>query len=405
MTKRNLILFICVILIAVATLLLSEEAASHHDSKVSTTPASFKVMTEGVVSVDVKFVNDTVHLLLGRIEQEHASLWYQSSTDQGQTWSQAVDINNGLNIKARFHRGNDARLAVQGNNIVAVWMSRKEGAPHNAGPMMSVRSSDLGKTWQLSTSPADWDGPHGFFAMDGDDERISLVWLDSRKKAGTGAQGLRFTSSLDGGMSWLDNKTLDGQSCACCWNNARFNDNGDFYVVYRDKQPSDMAIGKLNQAQQWQHLSSVGAFEWDFQGCPHMGAGFDIDAEQQFHSTVSTGLEDKEGVYYLSSNDQGLSWSEPVQLGDNTAVHSDLAVNTRGDVLAAWDRVTESGFQIVYSRSNNDSELWTEASLISAQGTRSSHPRVIAMNDTFLVLWTESDKTGHRLKMKRLVSE
>jgi len=66
---------------------------------------------------------------------------------------------------------------------------------------------------------------------------------------------------------------------------------------------------------------------------------------------------------------------------------------------------TESGFQIVYSRSNNDSELWTEASLISAQGTRSSHPRVIAMNDTFLVLWTESDKTGHRLKMKRLVSE
>ncbi len=57
-----------------------------------------------IVSVDVKFIDGTVHLLLGEIGQSQHHLWYKTSTDQGETWSQPVDAFKGLDLKARMHR-------------------------------------------------------------------------------------------------------------------------------------------------------------------------------------------------------------------------------------------------------------------------------------------------------------
>jgi len=360
----------------------------------------------GVVSVDVKVVNDTVHLLLGRIDHGQASVWYQASLDQGQTWSPLVNTTKDLAITAKFHRGNDARLAVQGNHLVAVWMSRKEGAPHNAGSMTSIRSADGGKTWQQATTPADWDGPHGFFAIDGNDHQINLVWLDSREQVEKGSQGLRYTSSQDGGVTWLENKTLDPQTCACCWNTARFNDDGEFYVLYRDKHPSDMAIGKVNQQHQWQRLNTVGEFNWDFQGCPHIGGSLGFDNNNYIHATVSTGHDDYAGVYYLNSSNQGQSWSLPTQLGDDSAVHSDLAVNQQGHITATWDHITETGFQISYAQSTDQGITWSEIKPLSAADKRSSHPRVVALNDHALVIWTEKElDNSHSISMKLIANE
>jgi len=355
-----------------------------------------------IVSIDIKFIDNTVHLLQGEVKQDQHHLWYQSSTDQGKTWSQAVDAFSGLDLKARMHRGTDARFAVQGDNLVAVWTSLKLGAPHNSGPVASVRSEDGGQSWQLSAMPADWNGSHGFFAMDGNDDRISLTWLDSREQIGKGTQGLRFTTSTDGGLTWAKNDTLDPQTCACCWNTATFDNEGDFYILYRDKKPSDMALGRVNKQQQWQRLNTVGEFNWDFDGCPHIGGGLAIDEKQKrFHATVGTGLEENPGVYYLNSIDKGLSWSNPIQLGDSSAVHSDIAVANNGQLLAAWDHLTEFGFQIVYATSMDNGVSWSIANTVSAPDKPSSHPRIAAMDDAFLVVWTESDADGiHSLKTK-----
>jgi len=406
--KRHLIFALVFTLLCIAGFNVYQQTAQEQTA--STEPVkilaakSHKHSASGVVSIDVKYVNNTLHLLSGKIDQGKHSLWYQSSQDQGETWSDPINTTSGLDIQAKFHRGNDARLAVQGNNIVAVWMSKKEGAPHNAGPMMSVRSADGGQSWQLATMPADWDGPHGFFAMDGNEEQISLVWLDSREQVGKGSQGLRYSNSYDGGLTWSKNITLDQQTCACCWNTARFDNSGQFYVLYRDKNPSDMALGQVNQQQQWQRLNTVGEFNWDFEGCPHIGGGFAIGNKQnQFHTTVSTGHEQYLGVYYLNSIDQGRSWSVPIQLGESSAVHSDLAVDDNGNLIAAWDFISDSGFQVIYSESKDQGENWSEPQLLSGNDKGASHPRVIAMQDGFLILWTKKDVNGvHTLRTARI---
>jgi len=347
----------------------------------------------GVTSLDVKYVDGTVHLLLGKEDNGQQSIWYQSSSDQGRTWTKEINVTLNTKIAAKFKRGNDARFAIQGDNIVAVWMTKVEGAPFEAGPMMAMRSDDRGQTWQQATMPADWQGAHGFFAMDGNNESINLVWLDSREQKLKGSQGLRFSQTRDGGVTWTNNQTLDDITCACCWNTARFDNDGLFYVLYRDKQPSDMAIGRVDPELNWQRLSTVGKFNWDFEGCPHIGAGLIIDPKtHQFHATVSTGQPDNVGLYYLNSEDKAQSWSTPTKLGDNGALHSDIAVSNVGILVASWDQLSENGLQIFYAKSDDQGKTWSKPIALSNAELNASHPRVIATDDKVLILWTES---GH----------
>ncbi len=349
----------------------------------------------GVTSLDVKYVDGVVHVLLGKENNGQQKIWYQSSVDQGETWSNPVNVTANTSIPAKFKRGNDARLAVQGDNFVTVWMTHVEGVPFNAGPMMAMRSDDRGQTWQAATMPADWQGAHGFFALAANTESINLVWLDSRDQKVKGSQGLRFSQTRDGGVSWSPNLTLDDLTCACCWNTSIFDDDGMFYVLYRDKQPSDMAIGRVDPQLNWQRLASVGQFNWDFEGCPHIGGGLTIDhVTQRFHATVSTGQTDKTGLYYLNSDDKGQSWSTPVQLGDSTAVHSDIAMSNDGQLVAVWDQFSEHGLQIVYALSADHGQTWSVQQAISKPELSASHPRIIAMASGFLVLWTEMTSDG-----------
>jgi len=363
--------------------------AGHHvDQDKPKAPVIYS--SNNVTSVDIKYFDHAVHLLLGKKINNKDSFWYQSSVDQGESWSTPVNITQGLAINARVVRGNDARLAVQGEHLVAVWGSRIENVNHNAGPMVVMASDDGGKSWETIDSPADWNGAHGFFAMDADENTISLTWLDSRTKKGKGAtQGLRYSKSIDGGLSWSTNLTLDERSCACCWNTAKYHD-GQFYVFYRDKDPSDMTLGKVDSEQGWQQLSTVGNFNWDFQGCPHIGGSIAFDDEMGLiHSTVGTGHTEHSGTYYLNSTDKGQSWTEPFRLGEDTAVHSDLAVSGEGEVLATWDNITATGFRIAYSQSIDQGKNWTKTVIASDEGIRATHPRVVAMTNKFLLLWTE----------------
>ena len=50
---------------------------------------------------------------------------------------------------------------------------------------------------------------------------------------------------------------------------------------------------------------------------------------------------------------------------------------------------TENGFQIMVAESDNQGQSWSDQAMLSTSGIRASHPRVVAMENSFLVLWTE----------------
>lgn len=363
----------------------------------------------GVVSLDIVADGDKLHLLTGKRANGPTTLWYQASIDGGRSWSDAMPLQG---PPASVTRGSDARIAWTGGKLLAVWTAYAEGGPHGgAGPMAMARSSDGGKTWEQLASATDWTkGPHSFFTLASDGKIVHAAWLDSREgpAPAPGAQGLRYSFSNDAGATWSKNTTLDVASCACCWTSGKVDRTGNFYILYRDKQPSDMAIGVVEpKSHQWTRLSTVGAFNWDFPGCPHIGGGLALKGGKhpEIHAVVGTRKKEAAGIYHLMSRDGGKKWSEPARLGGDTATHSDIALWSDHHLAAVWDMVDpEAGdgtVGVFAAVSNDGGKHWSQAERLSEKKAMASHPRIVASKSGFLTLWTEQSDAGEQ----RLVSK
>ena len=169
------------------------------------------------------------------------------------------------------HRGTDPQIAAAGDRVVAVWTSPGT-SKWGTGPLAVAVSHDGGRTWSRGGNPADdnsTDG-HGFIDVAADPAGgFHAVWLDGRD----GDSGLRVASSADG-VVWRANANVDAVTCQCCWNDLAVLGPGRLAVLYRDRDPRDMAVAVTEDgARSWERRGTAGEFGWKVDGCPHVGGG------------------------------------------------------------------------------------------------------------------------------------
>jgi hypothetical protein len=140
----------------------------------------------------------------------------------------------------------------------------------------------------------------------------------------------------------------------------------------------------------------VGAFDWKFEGCPHVGGGltFAMGEHPAMHAVVWTGNADRAGVYHLTSHGDGATWSKPHRLGEETASHPDLAVSGAGRVAAVWDESQAGVSSILASESRDGGGTWSAPVKLSGASNSASHPRIVAVPEGFRAFWTESSVGG-----------
>jgi hypothetical protein len=363
---------------------------AHGDQPKKSGKGKRDVVRVGVESLDVAVDGSTIHLLLGDYHPETKlpALQHLRSTDGGATWSKPVRVDAGATAPKSPHRGMDAQLGASGQRLIALWGTAGTGL-FGSGPIATALSEDGGATWKPGPNPAD-DGTttgHGFVDIAADSSgTFHLVWLDSRD----GKQGLRYAQSKDGGQSWSKNATLKADTCECCWNTLAVGTDGSVHALFRDKNPRDMAvISSTDRGVHWSDPAKVGRFNWDFQGCPHVGGGL-IARGSALHALVWTGATGHSGAYHLSSPDRGQSWSAPQRLGDADARRGDLASTGAQSLAAVWDRVSDGESTVFASTSANDGQTWTEPKQLSAKGVNAAYPRVVAVAGGYRVFWTES---------------
>ena len=366
-----------------ALILLAYGSASLHGHEKETRPA-------GVVSLDVCASAGRLHLLVGMQDPKDAAarlehLW---STDGGITWSKAVRVDADNQPAAGLHRGMDAQIAASGDHLVAVWQIAGTDS-WGGGPMAMSLSSNGGKTWKSGPNPAD-DGStegHNFIDIAADEKGVlHLVWLDTRD----GKRGLRSAKSEDHGLTWSVNRTVDAETCECCWNTIASSPGGGTWVIYRDKSPRDMTAASLDERDA--KPITVGNFQWEFPGCPHVGAGLCLAPDRSIHAVVWTGKEKQSGIYHLASTDRGQSWSAPSKLGDDTARNPDCAAGADGSITVVWNSMRENESHISTASSRDGGRQWSQPLALAEAGGTATHPRIANVGSGFRIFWTETAK-------------
>jgi hypothetical protein len=194
---------------------------------------------------------------------------------------------------------------------------------------------------------------------------------------------------------------VDPKICACCWNELKVEPDGTVLALYRDQAPSDMVLAVSGDAgRTWQSAGRAGEFDWQFDGCPHVGGGIATVSggkDARVITTVWTGKEGATGAYVLAGSPRG-DWGAAAPLsadgarGRNADVASIPGTYT---AVAVWDQPAPEGGQAVYAAVTADGGKTLGAPRrISLPGTNESYPRVVAARDRFVVLWTRYGVEG-----------
>jgi len=396
--RHPLALLVPAILIAATVSLAPADPATRPGDAKPRKPMGAHAHTtgHGVTSMDVFAEAGRIHLLLvhHRGDDQPPALEYLRSDDGGNAWSEPQPIaTNDLPPPLGAHRGMDVQLAASGQHVVAAWTIYSPDSRFGRGKIATALSNDGGKTWRAGPNPADdgSDGDHAFLDLAaGAGGVFHAVWLDSR----SGKKGLIYTNSVDGGSTWSRNAILDHLSCECCWNTVTT--SGDsVLVLYRDQNPRDMAMIRSNDnGKTWGDPVAVGAFGWDFDGCPHVGGGLAATAGEAagrgaVFATVWTGKPDVVGAYLLSSPDGGRTWNPPMRLGQANSVRSDVAADG-AKIAAVWDAMKDGKGAVFAATSTDGGKTWSAPATLSAVSASATYPRIVRTSAGFCAFWTES---------------
>ncbi len=375
---------------------LSKASASHAHPAIRGTaamdviadPTQAQVVDVLLTESDAKGVAKFIHL---------------RSSDGGATWGHRKEFQAPAPIFSP-HRGNDPQIASFGETLVILW-TQPGTSKYGSGPLGAMRSTDGGRTWKKIAAPPD-DGStdgHGYIDLVTDQHgHFHAVWLDARDQK----QGLRY-SRLDAGANrWSKNQTLDASTCECCMNKI-YSEGDRLFVLYRDIQPRDMAlVVSADGGKTWRRESTVGDFQWDFKGCPHVGGALAVapasaaQAESSKFALAWTGHDEKAGLYLLSASP---NW-KILEKHDASARWFDIARNSRGQLAYIWGAIEGKTGAILARQSSDGGKSWTPATRISPTKQSALAPIITGTGDGFLVSWIEETK-GHanRWRSQRLI--
>ena len=359
---------------------------------------------QNLISYDLYADGPVLHAMFSTAtaDPKQPYIGYLSSDDDGRHWSAPIALGQYVRATIESMAGNDLQIAASGDTLLAIW--QVTGEIPGMGPLAAMYSKDGGQTWVAGANPTGSEGDQSHPDLVADsDGRFHLIWLDDRDE--NGYQGVRYARSSDAGQHWELAQTVDESSCSCCWNRLITGPDGQLNALYRDMEPRDMALAQsMDGGKSWRRISTVGEFNWIFDGCPHNGGALIRTESQTLHALAWTGAEHKSGLYYLRSADNGKNWSLPQAMrGEALAFHGDIAAGDEGRLIAIWDAMGADGSVVVISESVDNGRNWSASRQISTVGGSAVFPRIIATRSGFLAMWSEQKPGGGKQWMSAIL--
>ena len=338
----------------------------------------------GIYSGKVYFVLD--------MTQPSDWIWYQESTDFGQTWSNPMVLPDTYQTIA----SNRASIARYGNWLFTAWHNVDNQGPDQYN-IAFRRSSNLGNTWN---SPAKvlahdlseigywdigalgnrpyviigqyinnimtcqtclansfgqiWGGPRDIFTCDhisklhtvATGNIIHLLWNGAWQDGHD--YGIFYSRSTDNGLTWSANFDLrPPDSSFGEWSNISVNERGDLVACWMD-----------------------------YRFAPPLSFTGDI--------------------FYRISSDSGMPWQDEVQITDlHTSMAPDVAWQESTMAIAYMDyRDSWYSDEIYLRKSTDNGENWLPEERMTNDSLGSESPKILAQNGTLYLFWSSLDQVG-----------
>jgi hypothetical protein len=351
------------------------------------------------------------------------------------------------------HAEGSPRLVAFPGGAALVWNNsiRQEGRRFNASDLRFARSTDDGQSWSAAitlqdpTTPLDmprrantfhgaaWDGGQG----------LVVAWLDGRERdARRLARGLasglpeseaartpeRFSDdddphdsdatifvavSADLGESWGErNLRLEGRVCPCCRITLLPAADGTIHGAWREHFPGsqrDPVFRLLLRDGEPLAGAPLRVHEdaWEFPGCPHSGPGLALDARGTVHMTWYTGAPGRTGVWYARKPADQAQFGAPLPVITGPLVgiaHPAIVVRADGSVVIAQNVSADGRRAIVLTALDaSGRQLWQ---VEAADSEGSTHPQLALPADgRVVVAWTQSRDGMESVRIAQLLEE
>ena len=198
-------------------------------------------------------------------------------------------------------------------------------------------SSDNGLSWSIETLlTIELTTDEHPSAMQARDETIWVVWASER----TGNKEIFYKTSSDNGTTWSDAFQLTNNASKDAWPSIAQDINGTIWVVW--------------------------------------------------HRNV----EGNRNIFYVTSSDNGLSWSNEERLPTDTSWNINPSITCTGNgtiwVVWAFFNLTESNYELFYKTSSDYGESWSDDTQLTADTLEDKDPSIIQdPAGTIWVFWAK----------------
>ncbi len=289
-------------------------------------------------------------------------IFFASSTNSGQSWSQNVKVNSDTGPATQT----EPSLARDGlGNLHLAWRDMRNGD----ADIFHARSVNEGAAWQTNRR-VNQDDPGALqylpsVAAD-DAGRVFVAWRDNRD----GAHNIYAGRSDDGGASWLSETRVNDDSPTGFFHDTpalAFAGGQKLALLWRDSRtgsPDIVTTISTNRGGTWgtnRQLNDDGGVASQYDPVLALDISGTLHVAWRDYREDGTGQPDAD-VYYARSIDGGFTWSSDVKVsddGDSKVNQSELAIATSGSVVyLAW-RDSRGGDENIYFASSSDGVTWS----------------------------------------------
>lgn len=349
---------------------------------------------------------------LWRVWALNQRIHYQISADNGVTFSTPNTITS---VKEKVSARGESRPKIAFDRYQGVyisWAMPKE--KKYTADVRFIYSSDYGKTFTqpITVNNDNLVTGHRFNEMlvteEGD---ISIVWLDSRllyqlKLEGKPTNGSALylgRANYRKNQTVFSNEQLANNTCVCCRLAMDYNNHGELAILWRHiygdnvREFALMTVPTGDKRQKIPHQISYD--HWQINGCPHQGGAISVNDNNRYHMVWFNQGDLGKGIFYAASEDQGITLTKAIAIGDNSAKAAHPHLNSNGkNIDIVWTQYTGTEHQLWHQRSIDNGQSFAKAKILATTASGSDRPFIIKKGKLSFVSW-HRPKIGHLVQV------